>query len=168
MNPPLAPVDDRVERHPETAQGAAEDSLDLGTIPGPPLRRLEKRDGVPAQLRQPSQADGLRDHALKLTEIERLDHVRGDSVLDALHGGLDRRVAGDEDDRNIGVALPHRAQELDAVDTGHRDVGDDGVELFPVYEIQGRMPVGRGIDSVAGRLQDAPEGIQEERFVIGD
>ena len=61
-----------------------------------------------------------------------------------------------------------RAQELYAVDTGHRYVGNDGVELFAVDQVEGGMAVRRRVDGVAGRFEDATEGIQQKRFVVGD
>ena len=83
---------------------------------------------------------GLVDGLLELFGVDRLGQVLERAVLERLYRGLDGRRAGDEEHRNVEIALARGAKQLDAVHPRHRDVADDGVELHLSEKLGGLVP----------------------------
>jgi len=97
---------------------------------------------------------------------ERLCDEVVDSILDRLHGHRNIAVAGDEDDRNIGILLLQALEELQPVDTRHADVGyDDAIEM-PVEYGKRICRRGEGLYLKSGKLQRLLRCLQKIAVVI--
>ena len=78
----------------------------------------------------------------------------GRALLQGVHRGAHRGVAGDHDDFGVGGDLLDGLQELEAVHLLHLQVGEDDVELLGLDLFQGLQAIGRGGDLVAFLAQD--------------
>src|SRR5947209_12817691 len=56
--------------------------------------------------------------------------------------------AGDDDDGRVGLALPQLAEQFDAAQAGHRDVGQHNVVGLLAYEGEGLLGAGRRVAQV--------------------
>ena len=99
--------------------------------------------GLPHDVAEGSAAQRLGD--VPLAEVAREDH----------HAGARRQLA-------------HAARDLEAVETGHRDVGDQHVGLQPLGERQDLQAVGRFADHlhVVLALDEAAQGLADDLLVV--
>ena len=68
------------------------------------------------------------DDGQQLIGVERLGHVVGCTVLDRLHGRVDRPVGRDQNHWKAGVALLAVRQQFHAANDGHFQVADNEVK----------------------------------------
>ncbi len=77
----------------------------------------------------PDALRGLLDDGAQLGHVDRLGQVVGGALLDGLDGRLDVAVPGDDDDLGLGRLGTGLAQDRQAVEVGHLEVGEDDVEV---------------------------------------
>ena len=125
----------------------------------------------------------LLDLALQLGGLERaqrhqqqpvgleglLDVVVG-AALDGGDGGLDVAVAGDDDDRQIGVRLLDDVEHLQAVEAAalQPDVQDDELRAALLHRFQGFVGIAGETRAVTVVLQEAGDHLADVRFVVDD
>jgi hypothetical protein len=97
---------------------------------------------------------------------DRLGDEVGGVVLQAFDGEVHVAVAGDHDDLGFGVALLEAAQQGDAVQAGHLDVGEHDVRLLVVKNAQGLLAVFGGQNGVAAVGQRNTEDLADPFLVI--
>ena len=64
-------------------------------------------------------------------------------MLDRRRGGVERRVAGEDDDRDVVVEPADLPEEIDARDARHHEIHDADVELALAHDLHG---LGRVVD----------------------
>ena len=80
-------------------------------------------------LAQPAVLDGARHDDAERLALDRLgDEVVG-AGADRADRGLERRVPGDEDDRDVGAQRDDALAELEAARLRHAEIGEDHVEV---------------------------------------
>jgi hypothetical protein len=89
--------------------------------------RLQLLAQVAILERQPSLAECPLHHDRQLVDREILRQIVERAVLDRCHRRLDGREGGDDDNRQRGIQLLGPAQESQAVDPGHLEVGEEKV-----------------------------------------
>ena len=107
-----------------------------------------------------------QEHAVA---VERLLEEVVRALLGRLDRRLDRAVARDHDDGQVGAALDDVAQDLHAVAAGHLDVEEDEADVLA--RIDGRQPGGAvlGQHRVDLRaLQRHPQRLAHARVVVDD
>ena len=88
---------------------------------------------------QPPLLERGRDDVAQLVELERLGDEIGGAALDDVDRVLDRRVAGDDDGDDAGIALEGGVDHLAAVDARQAQIGDDDVEGKPLQLLERRL-----------------------------
>ncbi len=73
--------------------------------------------------------EGLLDLVGDVVGIERLGDVVIGAVLQRGHGGLDRGIAGHDDDEHFGIDLVHAALQFNAIRAAHFDIDQRQVPL---------------------------------------
>src|SRR3954469_7386885 len=124
---PVRPAHDGLERHPQAFESALEGALERRPVGEERVVVAQIFEGLALELPQPMERGGAADDGLQLVELDRLHQVAEGAVLDRLQRGLQIRTAGHEYDGKVGGALANRAEQLDAGDPGHADVGEDRV-----------------------------------------
>ena len=131
---PLSPVNNTVEaglaaifcsRAAHRDDGAAHPDDAIQTV-GPRLRGA-KRPHLPAQLRG---LERLLDQQRDLVDIERLVGVVIRPVLHGFHGGVDARVAGEEDHQRVRVGLLDLFQDGQTIAIGQPIVEQHEIDTF--------------------------------------
>jgi hypothetical protein len=150
-------ADDWLIGDPQRVQRAIEACFEAEQVPSAQPARPHEGQRLAFEPRDASQADGARQHALELVEVERLREVNERAQLDRLHRALDVRGTSDEHHRHVGASRSDRAEQLDAGHLRHRNIGDDGVDRFFVQELQGLAAVARLQHFVAGQAQSLAE-----------
>src|SRR6185369_7819381 len=104
--------------------------------------------------------EGLADRELESVHVERLQDVVGRTPLHRLDGGLDRAVRREHDERQLGVALAHASQEVEATAAGQPKVAQDQVDPLRRQGLERLLGTLRGhrLDAhlLEDHLQDAP------------
>ena len=95
------------------------------------------------------------------------DEVEG-SLLDAVHGGVDVRVAGDHHDRGLDAVGNELLEDFGAVHAGHLDVTEDRVILLFFRHFTRVGAVFGGIHLVILHLQDLLQGIPDGPLVVNN
>jgi hypothetical protein len=72
---------------------------------------------------------GARDDDAQRLALDRLGHEVVGAGADGAHGGLERRVARDEHDRNVGAERNHALADLETARLRHAQVGEDDIEV---------------------------------------
>jgi hypothetical protein len=80
----------------------------------------------------------------------------------------DRGEPGDEHDLDPGLAGGHAARQLDTIDPGHHDIGDEEVVVGIERLYERRLAIGDRIDRVAGTPQPAPQKCAQLIIVFGE
>ena len=88
-----------------------------------------------------------RDARLELAHRDRLEEKVGRALVEAIHGGHRLAHAGEHDDRRVGIAPLQLLEELDAVEIGHAEIGDDERRLADAIEHGERLAAGRGLEA---------------------
>ena len=89
-------------------------------------------------------------------------------LLHRFDGGLDRTVAGHDDDRRVGGDRLQPAQKLQAVQAGHADVGDDQIVEAVAKGGQRRIAIGHRRDVVTGLAELVFVNPAKALLVIGE
>ncbi len=141
----------------EPADGA-EDLLHRGGL-ADDFRHLT----APAPRRIPARGVGVLAGTLhqlhRFVHIERLGQVLEGAALVGGDGGVQIRMGGNDDHRQIRPSLLNLAQQLQAVDTGHADVGDQHIRPPVGDGVQGAVAVfeaGHGEAALLERLLQHP------------
>ena len=103
----------------------------------------------------------------QLVDVERLEQVVERPLLHGRDGRGDRAVAGDQDHLGVGQVVLGRAQNLQAVDVVHHQVGDDDVELLLRELLEPLGSRGRRRAGKADPLQAVGHG-QGVRLIVVD
>jgi hypothetical protein len=119
------------------------------------LRELLHPGRVLDRDEDPLAVEGLLD------EVER-------AQLGRLDGGVDGPVAGDHDDVEVGVALPHLRQHLEAVHPGHLDVEQNEVGAGILEPPERLLAVLREHGLVLLVAEDHVHRIADVLFVVDD
>ena len=111
---------------------------------------------------------GLGHAVAQFGQVQGLGDVVGGALADGLDGGLDRGVAGDDDDLGLRVQPPGRLQDLQAADLVHHQVGDDEVEGVVCHDLQGPPRLGDDDAGVAGPGEGLGDGVGLGPVVFDD
>ena len=161
-------MDDRLEGHPEPLQGALEGALQAGAVVLERRVLAQHGERLALELGQAMEARRAAHDALQLGELHRLDQVAECAVLDRLQRRGQLGAAGHQHDRHVGVVLTDRAQQVDAGEPRHGDVGEDGVEPLVLDQGEGGLAVGGDIDLVPVGAESAREYPLEQLVVLGE
>ena len=102
----------------------------------------------------------------EIAEMKRFgQHLRITHLLARTH--RDSRKAGDEEDLQIGIDLVRLSGNLDAIDAGHHNIGNQKVVGAFVDGIQGRQPVRHGRHFMAAAFERALEKLAHGLVVFG-
>ena len=115
---------------------------------------------------EPPALEGALHHHLQLLPPHRLGEEVGAAGLHGSHRQPDVLVAGDGHRLQVGVAglgLPH---QLDPVQAGHDDVGEEQVEALAGEQPSCLVPGGSGAHRVAARRQYPLVEVAEESLVV--
>src|SRR5438093_588037 len=128
-------------------------------------RPNERRRPRAASSGSPSQ-EGI-DPRAEFVEAERFDDVAGVGEIQNLELGLDAHVGGRDDDRQVGLAQPDAAEELDPVGIGephvqHRHVGALLLELLHRLRARG------GEHQIVSRLERSLVAESQRGLVLDD
>ena len=135
---------------------------------------LEADDRALAQLAHLAlQLGGLQRaqrHEQQAVGLERLLDVVVGAALDGGDGGLDVAVAGDDDDRQIGVRLLDDVEHLEAVEPAalQPDVEDDELRPALLDGLQRLVGIARQPRAVTVVLQDAGDHLADVGLVVDD
>jgi hypothetical protein len=113
--------------------------------------------------------DRLLDDLVDLVAVEGLLQVVEGAELDGLDGRIDGAVGGQQDHREVRLVQGQGAQQADAVEVGHAQVGDhdvEGARRGRAYAGQRGGAVGLGVDLVALLPQQRPEDLAQVGFVV--
>ena len=122
------------------------------------------------QLRLARQADGLRSAVDDEPQLVGLERLRDEVVGPALHrldGGLDRGIAGDDDDQDAPVELLDELQDLHPVAAGHFQVQQHQVRPPGLDHLFGLAAAAGFQHTEAEPLQDALGPIADVHLVVG-
>ena len=95
------------------------------------------------------------------------DEIEG-SLLDAVHGGVDVRVARDHHDRGFDAVGDEFLEDLGAVHAGHLDVAEDRVILLFFSHLASIGTIFGGIHLVILHLQNLLQGIPDGPLVVNN
>ena len=111
---------------------------------------------------------GFRDQVSDLVRVERLIDVVISPVLERGDRGLDRSVAGHDDDQHVGIDFVQSALQLDAIGAAHLDV-DQGNVIAGLGHARQRLAgtFGRA-DLVAFFGKPFGERIAHAQFIVDD
>ena len=104
----------------------------------------------------------------QLGHVHRLGEVVGGALLDGLHGGFYVAVAGNHHHLGVGRLFPGLAQDGQAVQVRHLQIGQDDVEIFLGQQAgAGRAAGGHGA-FVTDPFQALGHGFGVETIVVDD
>ncbi|MCU0619564.1 MAG: hypothetical protein MUF40_06665, partial [Gemmatimonadaceae bacterium] len=112
--------------------------------------------------------EGAKQGVLKGAELDRLDEVLGGAAAEEVGGGMGVVDRGEHDDGERAIAFEGEAEESGAVEAGHADVADHGIEALAVEPDEGVVAVGRELDLVAGAAEVARHGDPDRLVVVDD
>ena len=154
--------------------GLSDDFEQLDHLPALPDEAFESalapelRPELAVLVLEPLALERVGDRQLDLVELEGL----GDVVVGAQLHGLDRRFGrrerGHHEDHGAGRVLLRGAQDGDAVDLPHAQVGDDEVERFALDDLHGLLAALGDRDLVTGLPQHDREELSHAPFVVDD
>ena len=96
------------------------------------LRHL--RLAVVTNLLAQALVDRAADQLHRLGHVEGLGQVLEGAALEGAHRAVQVGVGGHDDDRQAGVALLHRAEQVDAGAAGHADIAHQHLRLVAAVE----------------------------------
>ena len=152
-------VDQR--HHPAEGGAGADDRALPEQVVEALLQRLVLLDQVAALQR-------LVDQLEQLLAAEGLGEEVVGAVLHRLHRFLDGAEGGEEDDVDVGRDRLGRAQQLEAGEARHLEVGDDEVDAAGLEALERGAAVGGEHDAVALARQRALEALAQPGIVVGD
>jgi hypothetical protein len=125
---------------------------------------LQPRDLSP----QRALGQGLVDQEQELLDLERLGDVVVGAELDRLDRGLDRAEGGDHDDvRRVGEGADV-ADQIEAVEVGHPQVGDHQLDWLGARGLEAGGAAAGGPDPVAGVGQLLGQELAHRVVVLDD
>jgi hypothetical protein len=101
--------------------------------------RLDDTVGCRAALAPEGTADDVQERIERERLLEEVECAETDDA----HRGLDRAVAGNDDDRHARRLGPHALHQLDPVDVGHPHVDDGEARRRVREQLERAAPVGR-------------------------
>ena len=107
-------------------------------------------------------------HEQQLVLLQGLGQVVEGALAHRVDGAVDGPVGGHQDDEGRGLQLEDLAQQLDAVEVGHLQVGEDDVEGAALGGLEGLAAVAGGGGLVALRLQDHLQDVALAALVVDD
>ncbi len=119
---------------------------------------------------QPGGLQRALRHQQQAVGLERLLDVVVGAALDGRHRGLDVAVAGDDDDRQVGVRLLGDVEHLQPVEAAalQPDVEDDELRAALLDRLQRLVGIAGDARAVAVVLQEARHHLADVRLVIDD
>ena len=105
---------------------------------------------------------------IELLGVERLLDVVVRALLHRLHGGVDRRLPGDDDALRRDLALLQLAQQREPVELGHLEVGEHDAVPLRGERVERLLTVRDDLDVVAGVLEDGAQTGRDRGFVVRD
>ena len=95
-----------------------------------------------------------------------------DKVIGALAQRLHRHrhiaMPGDQNHRQIAVALQHAVEQLQAIGAGHAHIADDDAGVVTVDQRQRGLRRGAAVHAKAGQLQPLLHRLADGRFIVDD
>ena len=111
---------------------------------------------------------GLLELGAEDVEIDRLVEIVVRALVECLEGGLVRRIAGHHDDLGVRIPAPGMADDVDAAEVAHDEVGDDHVVVVFVDGFRALLPAEGERAPVAGALQRFARGFGVRTIVVDD
>jgi hypothetical protein len=133
----------------------AHDPLDV-----PPQQLI----GAPQPLALPGLAQGQQH----VRGLEGLGQVVVGAPLHRFDGQVRTAVGRHQDDGRAGQAPDQLGEELEAVDSGHPEIAEDGVEDAVLGQSQGLLTFGGHRHLVALGAQDQLEAVPQRLVVVDD
>lgn len=143
---------------------AAEGFFELFEVPAPGLEALVV--GIDGAVR-PALGDRLVSKGAQFLHIRGFDEVGGDGEADGFGGGVDGRIAGEEDDGEAGGGLGERADHRQVAIAGHVDIGEQQVEGFGLQAFGGGVRVRSADAGVTSGPEQAGRAFTKEGVVVG-
>ena len=106
------------------------------------------------------------DEFAQLLQLQRLEEVVEGPELHRLDGCVRRPVAGDEDDRDLGVALMDAAEDVQTGEVGQRQIQEHDVGVVLGDHGQPFRRRGRRQHGDVRLLKAPSEGIEDSRLII--
>ena len=161
------PGDEHREVRSAEPPDRAEHLLHRGRRADDPRCGRRRRPGVAVRV-LPVVGHGASDQGHRLVDVERLRQVLVRTALVGGYRAVEIGIAGHDDHREMRVAGRDLAEQLDSVDVGHADVGDDHVRLaLP----QPRVDAGAAFESLdrePGATERALEHPPDRPVVVDD
>ena len=113
--------------------------------------------------------DDLAQHLGHLLQVDGLFHIAGGPQLDGAFQIFLVGVAAEEDELALGIHLPHRARQFQAVHPGHFHVADDDVRPVLPRQLQRFGPVRGRVHPLHAQLfpgQTVPQNFPGHLFVV--
>ena len=129
----------------------------------PLLEPLAQRPDLVEQL---AVFERLLDQDFEPDRVDRLEQVVVRAELHRLDGRVDRGVPGHHDRRDGQVALADLADQVEAVDPGQAEVGDDQREVPLDEPLQGGGPVVGDLDPAVGQGEQLRELLTDQLAVV--
>jgi hypothetical protein len=117
---------------------------------------------------QPAALERAVEHDQQVVDLDRLGHVVGGALLHGGHGAGDRAERGHQDHHPLGIVGAGARGQLEAVEPGHLEVGEQqlGGELG---ELGQRLEaVGGGLDLIALVAQELGQRGPRVGLVVDD
>ena len=96
----------------------------------------------------------------------RLGYEVINTVLHCPNRHIDIAMAGYHDDGEVGIQLTHAAEQFQAVDTRHADIGNDNSVEIRCEVSQGTYRIRKGDHRKSGQFQRLPVGISQIVVIV--
>ena len=143
---------------------------DIGVVGVAPAVRAEIGLGLDEGARV---GDDVEDALVEALGRDRLGQEFGDAGIARDRDAALLRMAGQHDDRRVGIALgfrlPDHLRQFEAVEDRHRPVGDDDIgHVVAVHFERGRAVLGLIGLARAERMQQRPQDAAHMRIVVAN
>ena len=112
--------------------------------------------------------EGAAEEEHELLELEGLGEVMVRAEANALDRRVDRAVSGHHEHGQIGIEATDAAEELEPVDAGHAEIGDEGVDVAVVDLGEGALGAGQRNALVARVGEAVGEHLGHRRLIVDD
>jgi hypothetical protein len=130
----LSPIDDRLKGHPQHVERLLEVAFEGRAVAQVPAFAFVELERPPLEHGQAMHRNCAAYGSGELGGRRRLGQVAVATVFDDADSALQAGIAGDDDYRDVEIELTDGAQERNAVDARHVQVGDYRTDAQPAFE----------------------------------